>query len=108
MRLGRGVIWAVLGLVSLPAALWGAGALHFTGPRPAALADGLAVLLVVVVLGVLVRVRPLGRTLVALAIGAVTPGRAMTQASATCDGVAPCAAATSSSAARMDQPRSLK
>jgi hypothetical protein len=49
MRLGRGVVWAVLGLVSLLAALWGAGALHFTGPRH-------------------VRVRPLGRTLVALAI----------------------------------------
>ena len=41
------------------------------------------------------------RQLVALAIGAVTPGRAISQASATCAGVAPWRAATSSSAARM-------
>ena len=38
--------------------------------------------------------------LVALAIGAVTPGRAAIQASATWAGVAPASAATSSSAAR--------
>ena len=46
--------------------------------------------------------------LVALAIGAVTPGRAISQASATWAGVARCSAATSSSAARMRRPRSSR
>ena len=46
--------------------------------------------------------------LVALAIGAVTLGRAISQASATCAGVALCRAATSSSAFSTPRPRSLR
>jgi hypothetical protein len=57
------VVWiaAALGL------LWGATALHYSGPRPAALADALAVVLVLVGIGILMRVRPLGRKVAALA-----------------------------------------
>ena len=47
-------------------------------------------------------------TLVALAIGAVTPGRAISQASATCAGVARCAAAIVSSAASTRSPCALR
>ena len=47
-------------------------------------------------------------TLVAEAIGAVTLGRAISHASATCACVAPCAFDTLSSAARIPSPRSLK
>ena len=46
--------------------------------------------------------------LVALAIGAVTAGCAISQASDTCAGVALCRAATASSAARMRRPRASK
>ena len=47
-------------------------------------------------------------TEVALAIGAVTPGLAMIQASATSAGLALCRAATASSASRMRNPRGLR
>ena len=47
-------------------------------------------------------------TEVALAIGAVTPGLAMIQASATSAGFALCRAATASSAPRMRNPRGLR
>jgi hypothetical protein len=64
----RRIAWLLFGLVVVLGTLWAAAALHFTGPRPAALADGLAVALLAVVLLVLVRVRPFATTLVALAI----------------------------------------
>ena len=60
--------WALLGIVSVLGAVWAAAALHFTGPRPALLADGLALVLVTAVLVTLVRVRPIGRALVALVV----------------------------------------
>lgn len=78
----RILAWLVLGVVVLLALGWCATALHFTGPRPAWLADGLALLLVVAGIGAVVGVRPLGRTLATLAIvfglwalwwGSVTP-----------------------------------
>src|SRR6185312_5852935 len=47
-------------------------------------------------------------TLVALAIGAVTDGRAISQASATCAGVALCVAAMSSSTASTARPCGLR
>ena len=47
-------------------------------------------------------------TLVALAIGAVMPGRAISQASATCAGVASCRRATASSAASTVSPRASR
>src|ERR1043165_7921424 len=47
-------------------------------------------------------------TLVALAMGAVTPGCAISQASATSAGFASCAFATASSAASTLKPRSLR
>ena len=47
-------------------------------------------------------------TLVALAIGAVMPGCAISQARATCAGVARWSAATSSSACRMRSPRGVR
>ena len=47
-------------------------------------------------------------TEVALAIGAVTPGRAISHASATVAGVVPCWSATLSSALRMRVPRSFR
>src|SRR6202021_1156419 len=46
-------------------------------------------------------------TLVALTMGAVTLGRAINHARATCAGVAACPAATSSNATKMRKPRSL-
>ncbi len=60
--------WAVFGLVVVLALAWCAAALHFTGPRPALLADGLAAALVVAGLVVLFAVRPFGRTLTALVV----------------------------------------
>ena len=56
--------WIVFGLVVVLALAWCAAALHFTGPRPAALAAGF----VLVGIGLLVRVRPFGRTLTALVV----------------------------------------
>lgn len=47
-------------------------------------------------------------TLVALAIGALTPGRAISQASATWAGVAPRRRPTASSASRMRRPRASR
>ena len=64
----RALVWIVVGLVSALGALWAAAALHFSGPRPAALAHGLAAAVLVVVGGVLLGVRPLGRAVLALAI----------------------------------------
>ena len=64
----RGVTWTLLAVVAVALAAWSALALHFTGPRPPLLANGLALGLLVIVLAVLVRVRPIGRTVVALAI----------------------------------------
>ncbi len=60
--------WAVFGLVVVLALAWCAAALHFTGPRPALLADGLAAARVVAGLVVLFAVRPFGRTLTALVV----------------------------------------
>ncbi len=62
--LGRGVFGVVVAL----ALAWCGAALHFTGPRPALLADGLAAVLVLAGLGVLFTVRPFGRTLTALVV----------------------------------------
>ena len=62
------MLWVVLAIASILAALWTALGLHFAGPRPPALANGLAVALAVVVLVVLLRVRPLGRATVMLAV----------------------------------------
>ena len=45
---------------------------------------------------------------VALAIGAVTPGRAISQARATSAGLAPSPSATASSAPNMRAPRALR
>lgn len=64
----RVVGWLVLGFVVLLAGLWCAAALHFTGPRPAWLADVLAIGLVVAALATVLMVRPFGRTLATLAI----------------------------------------
>jgi hypothetical protein len=47
---------------------WAAAALHFTGPRPALLADGLAAAFVAAGLLVLFTVRPFGRTLATLLV----------------------------------------
>ncbi len=52
--------WLLFGLVVVLALAWAAAALHFTGPRPALLADGLAAALVVAGLVVLFAVRPFG------------------------------------------------
>ncbi len=60
--------WLFFGLAVVLALAWAAAALHFTGPRPALLADGLAAAMVVVGLGVLFAVRPFGRTLTALVV----------------------------------------
>jgi hypothetical protein len=60
--------WLFFGLVVVPALAWAAAALHFTGPRPALLADGLAAALVLAGLGILFAVRPFGRTLTALVV----------------------------------------
>ena len=46
--------------------------------------------------------------MVDLAIGAVSPGRAIVHASATCAGVAWCVSASASSAARMRKPRAFR
>ncbi len=64
----RYVGWPLLGLVVLLAASWCAAALHFTGPRPAWLANVLALTLFAGALGTLVMVRPLPRMLATLAI----------------------------------------
>jgi hypothetical protein len=58
----------LLGFTAMVLALWGAMALHFAGPRPAALADVLAAGLVVVTIAIVGWVRPFGRTLVALVV----------------------------------------
>ena len=58
----------LVGLVTVLALLWGATALHFSGPRPPALADALAVGLVIVGVAILATVRPLGRKAAALTV----------------------------------------
>lgn len=68
MTIVRWLGWAVVGLLTLVALAWCAAALHFTGPRPALLADGLALGLGLAGLAVLLAVRPVGRTVVALAV----------------------------------------
>ncbi|MCC6765712.1 MAG: DUF4105 domain-containing protein [Deltaproteobacteria bacterium] len=60
--------WIVFVLLVVLALAWAAAALHFTGPRPALLADGLAAALVLAGLVVLFTVRPFGRTLTALVV----------------------------------------
>jgi hypothetical protein len=68
----RVLAWTLIAFVSALAALWAALSLHFAGPRPALLADGLAVALVAIVVGVLARVRPIGvATLVLILVFAV-------------------------------------
>ena len=66
--MSRRLAGLVLALVAVPLLGWCAAALHFTGPRPALLADALAVGVLVVGFGMLLRVRPFGRTLLALAV----------------------------------------
>jgi hypothetical protein len=60
--------WIIFSIVVLLALVWAAAALHFTGPRPALLADGLAAALVLAGLAVLFAVRPFGRALIALVV----------------------------------------
>lgn len=60
--------WLLFGLIVTLALAWTAAALHFTGPRPAWLADGLAAGLVIAGFAILVTVRPFGRTLTALVV----------------------------------------
>ncbi|MCC6848420.1 MAG: DUF4105 domain-containing protein [Deltaproteobacteria bacterium] len=60
--------WTSFAIAVVLALAWCAAALHFTGPRPALLADGLAAALVLAGLVVLVTVRPFGRTLTALVV----------------------------------------
>lgn len=64
----RAVGWVLLGLVVLLAALWCAAALHFTGPRPAWLANVLAAGLVTAALATVVVVRPMPTMLATLAL----------------------------------------
>ena len=66
--MSRRLTGLVLGLVAVPLLGWCAAALHFTGPRPPLLADALAVGVLVVGFGILLRVRPFGRTVLALAV----------------------------------------
>ena len=74
--------WVLFGVVVLAYLAWAAAALHFTGPRPPWLANGLAAGLVLAGIGALFRVRPFGRTVAALAVlfgafalwwGSITP-----------------------------------
>jgi len=64
----RRVVWIVFGLVTALALAWGAAALHFAGPRPPLLANGLAAAFLLAGFGMLIGVRPLRRTLVALVV----------------------------------------
>lgn len=64
----RGLATFGVGLVTVLGLAWGATALHFSGPRPALLADALAIGLVVVGLALLATVHPLGRKFLALAV----------------------------------------
>ncbi len=64
----RVVGWVLFGLVVVLATVWCAAALHFTGPQPAWLANGLALALVLAALGTLLVVRPFRRTIVALVV----------------------------------------
>ncbi len=66
--MARRTAWTLVVVVAVVLAVWGAAALHFAGPRPTALADGLAVALLLATIVVLVWVRPFGRTLAALAV----------------------------------------
>ena len=64
----RRLVWLLFGLVVVLALAWAAAALHFTGPRPDLLADGLAAAVLLAGLGMLFAVRPFGRTLTALVV----------------------------------------
>jgi hypothetical protein len=64
----RRIAWIVFGLVTALALAWGAAALHFAGPRPPLVANGLAAAFLLAGLGMLIGVRPLRRTLVALVV----------------------------------------
>jgi hypothetical protein len=66
--MARGVGWLVFGVAMVLAALWAAGALHFTGPRPAMLADGLAIGMLVATLVLLVWIRPIGTMLIGFVV----------------------------------------
>jgi hypothetical protein len=66
--MGRWLLRGLIGLGMLPFLAWCVLALHFAGPRPPALAHALGALLVLAVPIVLLRVRPLGRKLAALAV----------------------------------------
>jgi len=65
---GRRLAWTPLVVTTIALAVWGAAALHFAGPRPQLFADGLALALLLAAIAVLGWIRPLGRTLIALAI----------------------------------------
>lgn len=60
--------WILFGAVGCLGLLWAAAALHFAGPRPYWLADGLAAVLVVAGLGILAGVRPFARMLTAFVV----------------------------------------
>jgi hypothetical protein len=60
--------WLLFGLIVALALAWTAAALHFTGPRPAWLADALAAGLVIAGFAILFTVRPFGRTLTGLVV----------------------------------------
>jgi len=64
----RRIGWALLTVISLELAGWGAMALHYSGPRPAVLANALAVGLVLATVVTLGWVRPVGRMLLGLAV----------------------------------------
>jgi uncharacterized protein DUF4105 len=64
--MGRALLWTLLGIVSVVGAAFFATALHFAAPRP--VANVLAVALVLVVLAILVRARPIRTAAFALAI----------------------------------------
>ncbi|MEO7434068.1 MAG: DUF4105 domain-containing protein [Candidatus Binatia bacterium] len=64
----RGIGWVLVTVVSVVLAMWGAAALHYSGPRPAGLSDALAVGLLLATVATLGWVRPLGRMVIGLAV----------------------------------------
>ncbi len=62
----RRVLLVLVAVVALVATAWSVAALHFSGPRPVLLSDGIALALVLTVVAILARGQPIG-----LAIGAL-------------------------------------
>jgi hypothetical protein len=69
--MGRWLLRIAIALVAIVFAVWGGLALHFAGPRPVALANGLAILWAVGSLAVLLFLRPFRRALLVYALGLV-------------------------------------